>query len=282
MIVLIGGTGTLGKELARQLVGENITIFSRDEQKQQAMKRDFPNCRYIIGDVRDKDSILAATKGAKVVFLLAAMKHIDVVEANPFEAIKTNVLGAVNVAEACEANGVQYCLYSNTDKAVLPITTYGYTKALAQDYLLSRNKVQSEVSYSAYNWGNVLMSNGSAVNFFADCIRKGLSVPLTHMDMSRFWITIEHAVSFMLANFRYASKTSAMIPPIKAAKVYRIINAIADVIGKPAKIEIVGMRGIEKMYEVLESNHSGCLRSDTCEQYSDEELRELLRGVVHA
>jgi UDP-N-acetylglucosamine 4,6-dehydratase/5-epimerase len=280
-VVLLGGTGTLGTALTERLYDRaEITCFSRGELAQKTMHAKFPKVRMVIGDVRDAGAVRRVLKGADVAFLLAAIKHVEVAEANPLEAMKTNVLGAVNVGEAAYAAGLSHVIYSNTDKAVLPITTYGYTKALAQNYLLSLNDLGG-TRFSAFNWGNVLASRGSAIHTFVKCLSGGSAVPITHPDMSRFWLTIDAAADFMLDNYKAAPTDRAMIPPIKAARVVRVIESIARLMGvQTFALSTTGIRGTEKIHEVLESTHAGCLRSDTCEQYTDQELDELIGPCV--
>ena len=282
--VLIGGTGTLGKELMRQILAREpdarIVSMSRDEQKVQQVRGEFPTVRFVLGDVRDRESVRSVLRDAETVFLLAAIKHVDVAEQNPLEAVKTNLLGAVNVGEEALRAGVPWVVFSNTDKAVLPITTYGYTKALAQNYLLSLNE-REITQFSAFNWGNIVASRGSVIPFFAKTLREHGNVRLTDERMSRFWLTIEQAASFMLDNYENAPTDRAMIPPVKGATVLRVARTVASLLGmEKFGVETIGLRGTEKLYEVLESTHEGCLRSDTCPQYSDDELRELIRGVI--
>jgi UDP-N-acetylglucosamine 4,6-dehydratase len=278
--VLIGGTGTLGKELIRQIEAREpetrIVSLSRDELKIQEAKREFPRVRFVVGDVRDRDAVARVLWGAKAAFLLAAIKHVDVAEENPGEAVKTNVIGAMNVAEAAVAASVPYVVYSNTDKAVSPITTYGYTKALAQNYLLTQNG-RSFTRFSAFNWGNIAASRGSVIPIFAKTLRQEGKVYLTHPGMTRFWLRIEQAASFMLDNYRTAPTYRAMIPPVKGASVLRVARAVASTLGmEKFDVEHIGMRGTEKLHEVLDAS----LSSDTCEQFTDDELREFIQGVV--
>lgn len=277
--VLIGGSGTLGQRLMTRLVDqdEDVVCFSRGEHAQKALKDRFPSVRFVIGDVRDAAAVKNVVGNALTVFLLAAIKHVDVAEENPLEAIKTNIHGAVNVAEACLAGKVDYCVYSNTDKAVLPITSYGYTKALAQNYLLGLNRF-GETSFSAFNWGNVIASQGSVIPQFVRALKAGEPIRITDPRMSRFWLKAETAADFMLEQYSRASKTRAMIPPVKAATLLRVIESLARLTGISSyNVETIGLRGTEKIHEVLESTHEHCLRSDTCDQYTDEELDNLLR-----
>ncbi|MES3012640.1 MAG: polysaccharide biosynthesis protein [Pseudomonadota bacterium] len=281
--VLIGGTGTLGKALMRQILAQepeaDVTSMSRDEQKIQEARREFPTVRFVVGDVRDPEAVYGVMRGAFSVFLLAAIKHVDIAEQNPLEAVKTNILGAVNVGEASAALGTPYVVFSNTDKAVLPITTYGYTKALAQNYLLSLNG--GDTVFSAFTWGNIVASRGSVIPLFAKSLRERGAVQITDARMSRFWMRIEDAAAFMLRSHRVAPRDRAMIPPVKGATLMRVARAVASELGlETFDFERIGLRGTEKLYEVLESTHEGCLRSDTCEQYTDGELRALVRGVI--
>lgn len=281
--LLIGGTGTLGTALTERLLarGDRVTCFSRSELAQKEYSSRFPDVRMIIGDVRDREALKEACRGQDNVFLLAAIKHVDVAEQNPLEAIKTNVFGALNVADVAVASGVHHVIYSNTDKAVLPITTYGYTKALAQNFLLAQNG-RSKTKFSAFNWGNVAASRGSVIGTFVKKIEAGEVVPITDVKMTRFWMTVDQAADFMLATYVDASTTKAMIPPVKAASVVRVVQSIARILGKTAVpgLGIIGLRGTEKLHEVLESTHEGCVRSDTCEQYTDQELDDLLGPIV--
>ncbi len=285
--VIVGGTGTLGQEIARQLLLDGserkITIFSRDELKQKDMRSEFPTLNYVLGDIRDRSAVRAVLRGAKTVFLLAAIKHVDAAELNPLEAVKTNILGTVNVAEEAQAAGVRHVVFSNTDKATLPITTYGYTKALAQNYLLSLNASGCATRFSCFSWGNIVGSRGSVLPMFVHSLIESRMIRITDVRMSRFWLRIADAASFLLANYETAATDRAMIPPIKGATVLRVAQAIADILCVSSyRVETTGLRCTEKTHEVLESSHDGCLRSDDCEQYSDAELRSLLEDQVLA
>ena len=280
-VTLLGGTGTLGAALAERLYGKaDVTCFSRGELAQKTLAARFPDVRMVIGDVRDRDAVARVLKGADVAFLLSAIKHVEVAEANPVEAIKTNVIGAINVGEAAMAAGLSHVVYSNTDKAVLPIPTYGYTKALAQNYLLTLNN-EGATRFSAFNWGNIVASRGSVIQTFVTRLQQGAVVPITHPEMSRFWLTIDAAADFMLANYKRAPTDRALIPDVKAATVVRVVASIARILGVTKyALANTGLRGTEKIHEVLESTHAGCIRSDTCPQYSDDELDLLLTPII--
>ncbi len=277
--LILGGSGTLGKALTAELA-EDVVIFSRGELAQKQMAEKFPLATYVIGDIRDRYAVRQAMRGVDVVFILAAIKHIDVAEKNPLEALKTNVLGVVNAAEEAIAQRVPHVVFSNTDKAVLPVTTYGYTKALAQNYLLSLNG-RSPTRFSAYSWGNIAASRGSVIPIFVEALLRGKKVPVTDLRMSRFWLKIETAARFMMETYLTAHADRCMIPPVKGASVVRVIETIAKILSIPSyEFDVIGLRCTEKIYEVLETSHAGCLRSDTCEQFSDLELYNFLQDIV--
>lgn len=281
--VIIGGTGTLGRELTRQLYdkGHEILCFSRDELKQQEMKRDFPNVRYAIGDIRDRLALKPVMSFADVVFHVAALKHVDVLEANPTEAIKTNILGTINVAETAIEYGVKHVVFSSTDKAVLPINTYGMTKAISERYLFSLNEQQKNTKFSVFRWANVMGSRGSVVHYFAKSLQTEGAVNITDTRMTRFWIHISDAVNFLLENYEKASPSEPMIPPMKSAGIIELAEAAAEVAGiKDFGINIVGIRPGEKIHECILSSHDHCVRSDTAERLSREELVDMVKRVV--
>jgi FlaA1/EpsC-like NDP-sugar epimerase len=282
--VVIGGTGTLGTTIIDSLYGsasQDLVVFSRDELKQQQMKAKYPGVTYVIGDVRDQASVRDAVRGADRVFLVAALKHVDVIEDNPVEAVKTNIIGTINVAEACYAARVQNVVFSSTDKAVLPINTYGMTKGISERYLLGLNSRQMAPRFAVYRWGNVIGSRGSVIHSFADTLRKQGKVFITDPCMTRFWIHIEEAVAFMLSTWREAYFDRVMIPEMRAAKVIDLAEATARALGiSNYGIEVVGIRPGEKIHECLESNHDYCVRSDTCNQYSIDELEAMARRVL--
>jgi FlaA1/EpsC-like NDP-sugar epimerase len=230
--------------------------------------------------VRDKESLRYPCQGADVIFHVAALKHVDIVEDNPHEGFKTNVNGTINVAEMAMELCVPDVVFSSTDKAVLPINTYGFTKALSEKYLLNLNKRDQPTKFSVFRWGNVLGSRGSVVHLFSKSLDDG-RICLTHTDMSRFWIHISDAVKFMLDNYLEADVDRVMIPPMRASTVVRLADAIARFKGvKDYDMEVTGIRDGEKIHEQLESNHDYCLRSDNCAQYTDAELDDMVRAVL--
>lgn len=285
--LVIGGTGSLGKEIVTQLSsrhpGAEITVLSRCEHKQQAMKKIFPSVRFVLGNVRDTDSLNPWFKNKDAVFHVAALKCIDILEENPVESIKTNILGTINVANCAIEHDVKYCMFSSTDKAVSPVNTYGYCKAASEKLLLEYNRNLSLTHFSVFRWGNIINSTGSAIPFFIERIKADKPVSLTDPRMTRFWIKISTAVNFVLNKFdSNESREQIMIPPsMKAAKVIDVISVIGELLQKTPKIEIIGLRRGEKMYEELMSIHSEKhISSENCQQYTRRELANLLAPVV--
>lgn len=286
-VLIIGGTGTLGQELVRQLLRrdprQSITILSRDELKQQTMRRsfgDYKTLRFLIGDVRDRRSIERAMRDIDVIYHVAAMKHVDICEANPAEAVKTNVDGTFNVAAAALEHCVPRVIFSSTDKAVLPINVYGHTKAISERYLLSLNVEQPLTRFGVFRWGNVVGSRGSVLHRFAETLTTSRRVDITDPSMTRFWIRIEDAVRYMLSHER-VPLTAAAIPTMKAAPVLRLAAAVARAVGvKTYSVNNVGMRPGEKVHEAIDWNQQmGLITSDNAPQYTDAELDDLVRPL---
>jgi UDP-N-acetylglucosamine 4,6-dehydratase len=286
-VTILGGTGSLGKAITRSLQNaepsSEITIVSRDEHKHAAMKREFPRCKFAIGDIRDISSIYPHIRGRDTVFHVAALKHVDLMEDAPLECIKTNVWGTENVANAAINCGVKHVIFSSTDKAVDPINTYGYSKALSEKLLYKFNREQTGTKFSVYRWGNVLGSNGSAVPYFAETLLKQSRAYITHPEMTRFWLPLEWAVHYMLRTYQDAYIDRAMIPPnMKAAYVKDVIEVVAEVLGVQIyTLTETGIRPGEKLHEVMTSMHGEFnFSSDTAEKYSRQELRDLLSPII--
>lgn len=282
-ILVIGATGTLGRQTIKKLLetdGPEIVCFSRDELKQKELQKDFkshPRLSFVIGDIRDRHSVFTVFRDVSTAFHFAALKHVDTMELNPEESVKTNILGTMNIADAAVANGVSYVVFSSTDKAVEPINTYGMCKAISEKILLRRNQTQKRTRFSVFRWGNVAGSRGSFIPQIAESIRSGKTIGVTDYQMTRFWIRIEDAVDFLLNNFTTASTTDAMIPPIKAAPLTEVIKTVSKLVGNEFfTMDKVPIRPGEKLHESLTTN----MRSDQYLQYSANELQELFRDCV--
>jgi UDP-glucose 4-epimerase len=278
--LIVGGTGSLGSELIERL-GPNhtITVLSRGELKQKELVAKFPWIKTYIADVKDLQSIQDHFAGVDRVLNLAALKHVDICEDNVEECIKTNLLGAMNVAKCAVLHRVSRCLFTSTDKAVLPITAYGHAKALASSYLLSLPKEPTRFSVCAY--GNVLASRGSVVHTFVKDLIEKKSIKITHPQMTRFWITISEAVDFVLKCLETDSPETQIPFGMKSSSVIDMVEVIADILGiTDYAIEFIGIRNCEKIHEAIYTSHDVCIRSDNSERFSHEEFKAVLEPIV--
>lgn len=282
--LIVGGTGTLGQELVKQLATQpfsEITVLSRDEFKQSEMKRWTPlNVKFVIGDIRD-ERLIEPFWGHHVCFHVAALKHVDVLEKFPEEAIKTNILGTINVANACAHTGIQYVVFSSTDKAVDPINAYGMSKGLAEKIWLGKNKIDHISKFKVFRWGNVMGSRGSVIYHFAKTLKESGTIWFTDPNMTRFWLRVSDAVKFMLENYQDV-KRNLFIPPLKAASVARVAASVARVLGFEHYLTCtLGLRPGEKMHEAIVSTHSDkTLCSNTATQLTDDELDVMVKEIL--
>jgi len=259
-VLITGGSGYLGRALSRRLLKENvhsIRIFSRNESKQIAMQDEFennPKLRFFIGDVRDRERLFRAIEGVNVVFHAAALKHVPVVEYNPFEAIQTNVIGSQNVIDASHHENIEYCIAIGTDKAVSPVNVYGATKLLMEKLFVSANNYVDTIKYStkflATRYGNVLGSSGSVVPKFIQQIKNNQKITITDPKMTRFTITIDDALDFILNSVSESQGSETFIPKLKAYNIMDLKDAIISILGD-SPFEIINTRPGEKMNETL-------------------------------
>ena len=255
-ILITGGTGSFGKKYTKILLTEyntnKIIIYSRDEFKQYEMSQKFNDrrMRYFIGDVRDGKRLRKAMEDVDIVIHAAALKHVPVAEYNPMECIKTNVNGAQNVIDAAIEAEVEKVIALSTDKAAAPINLYGATK-LASDklFVAANNMVGSKKTrFSVVRYGNVIGSRGSVIPFFVKLIKEGAKeLPITHPDMSRFLITLEEGVRFVLKNFERMKGGEIFVPKIPSMKIVDLAKCLAPDV--PHKI--IGTRPGEKLHEVM-------------------------------
>ncbi|WP_026909677.1 UDP-N-acetylglucosamine 4,6-dehydratase (inverting) [Patulibacter minatonensis] len=263
-ILVTGGTGSFGSRFIDRLLAEHdpkaIRVYSRDELKQFEMQRrigDDPRLRYLIGDIRDLPRLERATKGVDVIIHAAAMKQVPACEYNPFEAVQTNVLGAENIVSAALTNEVPIVLALSTDKAVNPVNLYGATKLCMEKIVVQGNAYAGDVAsrFACVRYGNVVGSRGSVVPIFKAQAKTG-KLTITDERMTRFWITLDGAVDFVLAALDSMGGGEIFIPKIPSMRV----TDIADALAPDAEIEITGIRPGEKLHEVMitedESRHS--------------------------
>jgi UDP-N-acetylglucosamine 4,6-dehydratase len=255
-VLITGGTGSFGRYCARIILEKyqlrRLIIFSRDELKQFEMEQELnaEPMRYFIGDVRDLDRLKQAMRGVDFVIHAAALKQVPAAEYNPMECIKTNIHGAQNVIMAAIENGVEKVIALSTDKAANPVNLYGATKLASDKLFAAANNIAGghKTRFSVVRYGNVVGSRGSVIPFFRKLIAQGATeLPITDPEMTRFWITLDQGVNFVLQAFRRMQGGELFIPKIPSAKITDIAEAIAP--QKP--IKIIGIRPGEKMHEVM-------------------------------
>lgn len=255
-ILITGGTGSFGKKYVKTLLErykpKKIIVFSRDELKQFEMQQDFdaPCMRYFIGDVRDKDRLKRAMRGVDYVIHAAALKQVPAAEYNPMECIKTNINGAENVIEAALDNNVSKVIALSTDKAANPINLYGATKLASDKLFVAANNIAGghKTTFSVVRYGNVVCSRGSVVPIFQKFIDEGRDhIPITHDEMTRFWISLQQGVDFVLKNFERMLGGEIFVPKIPSIKITDLAKAMAPNL----PIKIIGIRPGEKLHEVM-------------------------------
>lgn len=287
--VVVGGTGTLGNEIIRQLTlkqpNTEIRCVSRCELKQKELQGRFPKVKCYLGDIRDKSSLYEPFLGADAVFHVAALKHIDTLEDNPEECIKTNIHGTINVCFVAEQSKVKNVVFSSTDKAVDPINVYGMCKAISEKILYKYNRRKNSTKYSVFRWGNIATSRGAAIHSFIRTLKEEQCVYVTDKTMTRFWLKIEDAVAFLLENYELAPLDRACIPPmIKSAPLMDVIETLANIVKiKKYKVKVVGLRKGEKIHELMTStHHPDTISSETCHKFTKRELKKFLTECVAA
>ena len=255
-ILITGGTGSFGKQFVRTILKRykpnKIIIYSRDELKQFEMEQKFNDecMRYFIGDVRDLPRLQKAMVGVDYVVHAAALKRVPIAEYNPMECIKTNVMGAQNVIDACMFNNVKYTIALSTDKAASPANLYGASKLVSDKLFVAANNITGihEIKFSVVRYGNVLGSRGSVIPFFKNLIAEGAtSLPITEPNMTRFWITLQEGVNFVLTNFARMQGGEIFVPKIPSMKMTDLAQAIAPNLPQ----NIIGIRPGEKLHEVM-------------------------------
>ncbi|KXF81487.1 UDP-N-acetylglucosamine 4,6-dehydratase (inverting) [Enterovibrio coralii] len=255
-ILITGGTGSFGKKYTKTILAhykpKRLIILSRDELKQFEMQQEFndPCMRYFIGDVRDADRMMQAMNDVDYVIHAAALKQVPAAEYNPMECIKTNVHGAENIIRAAIANNVQKVIALSTDKAASPNNLYGATKLCSDKLFVAANNMTggAQTQFAVVRYGNVVGSRGSVVPFFKKLVAEGAdSLPITHPDMTRFWITLQQGVDFVLKNFARMQGGEIFVPKIPSVRLLDLATAYGN--GTPVKE--IGIRPGEKMHEIM-------------------------------
>jgi len=255
-ILITGGTGSFGKKYVQTLLERyqprRLIILSRDELKQFEMQQEFsaPCMRYFIGDVRDRDRMLQAMRGVDFVIHAAALKQVPAAEYNPMECVKTNVHGAENVIAAALENDVEKVIALSTDKAANPINLYGATKLASDKLFVAANNMAGgrSTQFSVVRYGNVVGSRGSVVPFFQKLIAEGASsLPITDARMTRFWITLQQGVDFVLKNFKRMHGGEIFVPKIPSVRITDLAKAMAPELDQ----HVIGIRPGEKLHEIM-------------------------------
>ena len=257
-ILITGGTGSLGKALTKHIFKQypqvkRLVIFSRDEQKQFEMAQDYPvtsypQIRFFIGDVRDYDRVKTALKGIDYVIHAAAMKHVPIAEYNPMECVKTNILGAENIINACLETAVERVVALSTDKAAAPVNLYGATKLASDKLFVAANNIRGNnpIRFSVVRYGNVMGSNGSVIPFFIKRKKEGI-LPITDPTMTRFNISLQGGVDMVMHALEHAWGGEIFVPKIPSYK----ITDVAEAIGPECEKPVTGIRPGEKIHEEM-------------------------------
>jgi UDP-glucose 4-epimerase len=259
VLLITGGTGSFGNAVLRRFMSDDlreIRIFSRDEKKQDDLRRKYGSdrLRFYIGDVRDRDSVRGAMRGVDFVFHAAALKQVPSCEFHPMEAVKTNVLGTDNVIDAAVESGVRRMLCLSTDKAVYPINAMGMSKAMMEKVMVAKARTLEGTGtiVCGTRYGNVMASRGSVIPLFVDQMRAGQPLTVTDPAMTRFMMTLDDAVDLVLYAFQHGSNGDIFVQKAPAATIAVLADAIRDIAGRPGhEVRVIGTRHGEKLYEVL-------------------------------
>ncbi|WP_029407161.1 UDP-N-acetylglucosamine 4,6-dehydratase (inverting) [Thiomicrorhabdus sp. Milos-T2] len=264
-ILITGGTGSFGHKYVETILArykpKRIVIYSRDELKQYEMQQKFDSdvMRYFIGDVRDAERLKQAMSEIDFVIHAAALKHVPVAEYNPMECIKTNIIGAENVIQAALANKVEKVIALSTDKAANPVNLYGATKLASDKLFVAANNIAGKLptKFSVVRYGNVVGSRGSVVPFFQKLIDEGANkLPITDTRMTRFWITLQQGVDFVLKNFERMKGGEIFVPKIPSIRIMDLAEAMLPNV----EHDVVGIRPGEKLHEIMcpedDANHT--------------------------
>ncbi|MEG6616512.1 UDP-N-acetylglucosamine 4,6-dehydratase (inverting) [Peptococcaceae bacterium 1198_IL3148] len=255
-ILITGGTGSFGKRFIKTILNDykpkKVVVYSRDELKQFEMQQEFNSTemRYFIGDVRDVDRLIQAMRGIDYVVHAAALKQVPAAEYNPMECIKTNIHGAQNVITAAIANEVEKVIALSTDKAASPVNLYGATKLASDKLFVAANNMTGghRTQFSVVRYGNVVGSRGSVLPFFKKLISEGAKeLPVTDSRMTRFWITLQQGIDFVLKNFARMQGGEIFVPKIPSMRITDLVESLVP--GMP--IKIIGIRPGEKLHEVM-------------------------------
>ena len=256
-LLITGGTGSFGNAVLRRFLDSDlgeIRIFSRDEKKQDDMRKKYnnPKLKFYIGDVRDYQSVLNVVRGVDFIYHAAALKQVPSCEFHPLEAVKTNVLGTENVLEAAISCGVKRVVVLSTDKAVYPINAMGISKAMMEKVAVAKSRNSNGTVINVTRYGNVMCSRGSVIPLFTNQIRSGQPITITDPAMTRFMMTLDDAVDLVLYAFEHGKPGEIFVQKAPAATIETLAHALTGLLGKPEhEVRVIGTRHGEKLYEAL-------------------------------
>ena len=281
-LLITGGTGSFGNAVLRRFLNsdlQEIRIFSRDEKKQDDMRKKYASnkLKYYIGDVRDYQSVLSAVRGTSFIYHAAALKQVPSCEFHPMEAVKTNVIGTENVLEAAISSGVEQVVCLSTDKAVYPINAMGISKAMMEKVVVAKARSSGKTVICATRYGNVMASRGSVIPLFVDQISAKKPLSITDPNMTRFMMTLDDAVDLVLYAFQHGNAGDIFVQKAPAATIETLANALLGLLkisGHP--IHVMGTRHGEKLYEALLSREEMTVAEDLGNYYRvPPDLRDL-------
>jgi UDP-glucose 4-epimerase len=284
-LLITGGTGSFGNAVLRRFLDSDlreIRIFSRDEKKQDDMRKLYnnPKIKFHIGDVRDFQSVLNVVRGVDFIYHAAALKQVPSCEFHPLEAVKTNVLGTENVLEAAVACDVKRVVVLSTDKAVYPINAMGISKAMMEKVAVAKSRNSNGTVINVTRYGNVMCSRGSVIPLFVDQIRSGKPITITDPAMTRFMMTLDDAVDLVLYAFEHGNPGEIFVQKAPAATIETLAHALIELMGKPQhEVRVIGTRHGEKLYEALLSREEMVAAEDLGGYYRvSPDLRDLNYG----
>jgi UDP-N-acetylglucosamine 4,6-dehydratase len=281
-LLITGGTGSFGNAVLRRFLTSDISeirIFSRDEKKQDDMRKRYPssNLKFYIGDVRDSESVRTAMRGVDYVFHAAALKQVPSCEFYPLQAVKTNILGTENVLEAAIAYGIRRVICLSTDKAVYPINAMGISKAMMEKVAVAKSRESENTTICVTRYGNVMASRGSVIPLFVDQIRAGKPISITDPSMTRFMMTLDDAVDLVLYAFKHGNPGDIFVQKAPAATIGTLTEALKALMNVPSHhVNTIGTRHGEKLYEALLSREEMVAAEDLGDYYRvPPDLRDL-------
>jgi UDP-N-acetylglucosamine 4,6-dehydratase len=273
VLLITGGTGSFGNAILRRFLSTDIReirIFSRDEKKQDDMRKQYnnPKIKFHIGDVRDSQSVINAVRGVDYIFHAAALKQVPSCEFHPLEAVKTNVLGAENILEAAIQCNVKRVIVLSTDKAVYPINAMGISKAMMEKVAVAKSRNSGETVINITRYGNVMASRGSVIPLFMEQIDAGKPITITDPNMTRFMMTLEDAVDLVLFAFEHGQQGEIFVQKAPAATIETLVKALTNLVNKPEyPMQVIGTRHGEKLNESLVTREEMAKSEDLGEYY---------------